>query len=103
VQQYIKKDRFRLFDLEDFVPGHSLLVNSSILIVSLVPLDRDTDEYATAQRILTEGEIRMLLPLLDFPSCCKPEVLKASYDCTYDFLLQSLPLSDLDVNLRWHV
>ena len=95
----MQRDTFCHFELETLLPGHILLVNTSLFILSLLPVHGDTDEYVVAQRILTESEIRMLLPLLEFPSCCQQEVLKASYDCAYAFLLQSLPLSK--VNPAW--
>ena len=95
----MQSDLFRLFDLYTLLRGYILHVNISLFIISLLPAHRETDAYIVAQCLLTEGEIRVLLPLLDFPSCCPQEVLKTSYDCTYEFLLQSLPLSK--VNPAW--
>src|SRR5437764_14020159 len=96
-----KNDVFCLFDLADFVPGRKLLVNISTSIVSLLPGDRNQDEYVLAQRILTEAEMRMLLPLLESPTCCRQEVLQASYSCTYEFLLKSILSTDGQTSVQW--
>jgi len=96
-----KNDIFCLFDLADLWPGRKLLVNVSTSIVSLLSGDCDPDEYVIAQRILTEAEMRMLLPLLDSPTCCQQEVLQASYSCTYEFLLQSMLSSDGKTSVQW--
>src|SRR5579864_6055733 len=96
----VQQDLFYLSDLADIFPGYKLLVNVSLSIISL--LDSHQENGVITQRVLTEAEMRMLIPLLDAPTCCQQEVLKASYDCTYEFLLESLPLSDLDVNPRWN-
>jgi hypothetical protein len=96
-----KNDIFCIFDLAGLCPGRKLLVNVSTSIVSLLPGDCDPDEYVIAQRILTEAEMRMLLPLLDAPTCCQQEVLQASYSCTYEFLLQSMLSSDEKTSVQW--
>jgi hypothetical protein len=100
-RQYRKKDLFYLFDLIHLFPGHKLLVTISSSIVSLLTLDYDPDECVVIQRMLTEAQMRMLLPLLDAPACCEQEVLQASYACTYEFLLQSLVFSKKEVNPQW--
>jgi len=97
-----KKDFFCLFDLGELFPGRKLLVNISTSIVSLVSGDRKQDEYVIAQRILTEAEMRMLLPLLASPTCCQQEVLQASYYCAYDFLVRSMLFSDVNTNAQWN-
>ncbi len=97
----VQQDVFWLFDLADIFPGYKLLVNISLSIMSL--LDDSQEHSVIAQRILTEAEMRVLLPLLDAPTCCQQEVLQASSVCAYEFLIRSLPLSDLDVNPRWSV
>jgi hypothetical protein len=100
-QSKTKNDIFCLFDLADLCLGRKLLVNVSTSIVSLLPGDCDPDKYVIAQRILTEAEMRMLLPLLDSPTCCQQEVLQASYSCTYEFLLQSMLSSDGKASVQW--
>lgn len=101
-QSQAKNDIFCLFDLADLCPGRKLLVNVSTSIVSLLPGNGDPDEYVIAQRILTEAEMRMLLPLLDSPTCCQQEVLQASYSCTYDFLLQAMVSPNGKTNVEWN-
>lgn len=100
-QHKTKNDVFCLFDLADFVPGRKLLVNISTSIVSLLPGNRDQDKYVLAQRVLTEAEMRMLLPLLNSPACCQQEVLQASHFCTYEFLLQSMLSPDGKTSAQW--
>jgi hypothetical protein len=97
----MNNDTFRIFDLAPFLPGCKLLVNVSTMIVSLFALAYECNEHIVAQRILSETEMRVLLPLLTTPLCCPQEVLQASYQCTYDFLLRALLSSDVDTRLRW--
>ncbi len=100
-QKSTKNDVFCLFELEALFLGRKLLVNISKSIISLLPGDGDPYEYVIAQHILTEAEMRMLLPLLEDPTCCQQAVLQASYSCTYEFLLQSLLFSDANANPQW--
>jgi hypothetical protein len=100
-QNSAKNDLFCLFELEALFPGRKLLVNVSKSIISLLPGDGDQYEYVIAQHILTEAEMRMLLPLLENPTCCQQAVLQASYSCTYEVLLQSLLFSDANTNPQW--
>lgn len=97
-----KNDVFCLFELAELFPGRKLLVNVSALIVSLWPGDGDQEKYVIAQCILTEAEMRMLLPLLENPTCCQQEVLQASYYCAYDILLQSMVFSDRNAGAQWN-
>ena len=102
-QKSTKNDVFCLFELEALFPGRKLLVNVSKSIISLLPGESDQHEYVIAQHILTEAEMRMLLPLLENPACCQQAVLQASYSCTYEFLLQSLLFSDdVNTNPQWN-
>ena len=102
LSEKIRNDTFHVFDLEPFLPGCKLLVNVSTLIVSLFAPSCDNNEYIIAQRILSETEMRVLLPLLSTPLCCPQEVLQASYQCTYDFLLCALLTSDVDIQAQWN-
>lgn len=98
-----ENDQFCLFELEAPFPGRSLLVNISKSIISLLPGESDQCEHVIAQHILTEAEMRMLLPLLENPNCCQQAILQASYCCTYEFLLQSLLFSDdANTNPQWN-
>jgi hypothetical protein len=101
VQQYEEKDSFCVFDLGDIFPGHTLLVNVSLSIVSLLSLDGRRENCVVAQGVLTEAEMRILLPLLDAPTCCQQEVLQAGYSCTYEFLLQSMLSPDGKTSTQW--
>jgi hypothetical protein len=102
-QSSAKNDVFCLFELEALFPGRKLLVNVSKSIISLLSGNGDQYEYVIAQHILTEAEMRMLLPLLENPTCCQQAVLQASYCCTYEFLLQSLLFSDdANTNPQWN-
>jgi hypothetical protein len=94
------QDFFCIFELADLCPGCNLLVNVSYLILSLLPVDQSG--YVIAQRILTEAEMRMLLPLLENPTCCQQEVLQACYYCTYDFLLLYLFSPDVSTTTQWN-
>ncbi len=97
-----KRDIFHLFDLGDILPGHELLVNVSISIVSLLLKEHEQDAHVIAQRVLTDTEMRVLLPLLASPSCCPQEVLQASYHCTYEILLQSIFFTDANIIAQWN-
>jgi hypothetical protein len=97
----MRNDVVRLFDLNDYFPDCKLLVNISASIISLLSRDHEEDTCIIVQRILTEIEMRMLLPLLVSPKCCRREVLRASYYCTYEILLQSMLFSDVDTNVQW--
>jgi hypothetical protein len=97
-----KKDFFYVFDLVNIFPGHKLLVNVSLSIISLLSLDDSQEHAVIAQRLLTESEMRVLLPLLDAPACCQPEVLQASYACTYEFLLQAVFSPDVSTSKQWN-
>ena len=102
MQQYTGKDSFCVFGLANMLPGHTLLVNVSFFILSLSYFDSNHENCIIAQRILTEGEMHMLLPLLENPTCCKPEVLQASYSCTSELLLQALFSSDVSTSKQWN-
>ena len=96
-----KSDFLCLFELSDLCSDRRLLVNISQSIVSLLPGKSNQDAYVIAQRIFTESEMRVLLPLLDSPTCCQQAVLQASRSCAYEFLLQSLFFSDVSTSLQW--
>lgn len=95
----MQQDVLCIFDLTDIYHGYKLLVNVSLSIISL--LDSNQVDGVIAQRVLTEAEMRVLLPLLDAPLCCQQEVLRASSICTYEFLLQSLLSPDGRTSQEW--
>jgi hypothetical protein len=97
-----RKDIFYLFDLGSSLADCKLLVNISISVVSLLSKEHEQNGHIVAQRILTDTEMRVLLPLLASPTCCPQEVLQASYHCTYEILLQSMFSSDMGAKARWN-
>lgn len=97
-----RNDTFCVFDLVDILSGHILLLNISLSIVSLLCLDGSYEHAMVAQRLLTEAEMRVLLPLLNAPTCCQQEVLQASISCTYELLLQSLLSSGGKTSSQWN-
>jgi hypothetical protein len=97
-----RNDTFCIFDLVDIFPGHMLLVNISLFIISLVSHDLEQSNCIIAQCILTDTEMRMLLPLLDNPTCCQKEVLQAGYYCTYEFLLKALVSPNVQTTNEWN-
>ena len=98
----MESDTFCVFDLGDIFPDHTLLVNVSFFIVSLLSNELDQSDYVIAQCIITNTEMRMLLPLLDAPVCCQKEVLRAGYYCTYEFLLKVLLSPDVQTTNEWN-
>lgn len=97
----VRNDMFHLFDVEDLLPSCQILVNVSIPIVSFLAKGKKPTSII-AQRVLTDTEMRVLLPLLASPACCPQEVLQASYHCTYEILLQSVfPLSG-STTVQWN-
>ncbi len=94
-------DRLYLFDLGEVLPSHQLLVNVTIPIVTFMSKQQEEIAAVIAQRILTDTEMRVLLPLLASPSCCPQEVLQASYHCTYEILLQSIFPSNDVASIQW--
>ena len=100
----VKKDidTFRLFDLGDLLPDRRILVNVSISVVSLLVKEYGSEVRVLAQRVLSESQMRVMLPLLSFPSCCPQEVLQASYYCTYEVLLRSFLSPDANAIVAWN-
>lgn len=98
----VASDRLHLFDLENLLPGYVLLVNVSTPIVSVLLKRHEQESSIIAQRVLTDTEMRVLLPLLASPSCCPQEVLQASYHCTYEVLLQSIFPANGIVSVQWN-
>jgi hypothetical protein len=96
----VQQDFVHLFELVDLCPGWNLLVNISCSIISLFTVEQSS--YVIAQRILTEAEMRMLLPLLENPTCCQQAVLQASYYCTYEFLVKALISPDVSTTKEWN-
>lgn len=85
-----RSDRIHVFDLGNVLPDCTFLVNISMSILSLLRKEQEPSEHIIAQRVLTQTEMRVLLPLLSSPASCPQEVLQASYYCTYDVLHQAI-------------
>lgn len=98
----LRNDRLHLFDLGGLLPGYGMLVNLTMPIVSLLAREHESRTPIIAQLVLTDTEMRVLLPLLASPSCCPQEVLQASYHCTYEVLLQSIFSADGSTMLQWN-
>src|SRR5438876_3893545 len=97
-----KIDTFRLFDLGSLLPGRQLLVNVSIAVISLLSKESEPEVQVIAQRVLNETQMRVLLPLLAFPTSCPQEVLLASYQCTYEVLLHFFLAPDTSIVATWN-
>ncbi len=85
-----ENDRIYHFDLGDILPERVLLVNISMFIISLIAKSNQHHQGIVVQRVLTDTEMRVLLPLLASPSYCPHEVLQASYHSNYDILLGAI-------------
>ena len=86
-----EEDQPRLFPLEGVLPpGYALVVGTTTFIVSLVSTAASGGNPIVRLRVLTEPELRVLLPLLEWPSYCPYEILRASRTCGLEVLLSGL-------------
>jgi hypothetical protein len=80
-----------LFVLDGLLPaGQALSVNTACLIVSLISTRTASANPILMQSLLTEQQLRLLLPLLKSPRSCSHELLLASFFCSYRGLLAGL-------------
>jgi hypothetical protein len=80
-----------LFPLEGLLPaGQAVSVNTECLIISLISTNSTRGNPILRQRLLTEPQMRLLLPLLQSPHYCPHQVLYASLSCSYQELLAGL-------------
>lgn len=80
-----------LFSLDGLLPvGQALSVNTDCLVVSLISTNLTSGNPILLQRLLTEAQMRLLLPLLQSPHYCPHQVLYASLSCSYRGLLVQL-------------
>ena len=80
-----------LFPLDGLLPaGQAVSVNTECLIISLVSTNSTSGNPILRQRLLTEPQMRLLLPLLQSPHYCPHQVLYASLSCSYGELLAGL-------------
>src|SRR5260370_9956959 len=95
-------DDLLLFPLEGLLPaGQALSVNTTYLIVSLVLTNSTSENPILLQRLLTELQMRLLLPLLESPHYCPHEVLYTSLFYSYRGLLAGLFFSDSTARGEW--
>jgi hypothetical protein len=95
-------DDLLLFPLEGLLPaGQALSVNTTYLVVSLVLTNSTSENPILLQRLLTELQMRLLLPLLESPHYCPHEVLYTSLFYSYRGLLAGLFYSDSTAREEW--
>src|SRR5438034_3531966 len=79
-----RESELPLFSLDGLLPvDQALSVNSDCLVVSLVSTNSASANPILLQRLTTELQMRLLLPLLESPHYCPHEVLYASLFCSY--------------------
>src|SRR3989454_8082604 len=97
-----REDDLLLFPLEGLLPaGQALSVNTNYLILSLVLTNSTSVNPILLQRLLTELQMRLLLPLLESPHYCPHEVLYTSLFYSYRGLLAGLFSSDCTAREEW--
>jgi hypothetical protein len=97
-----REDDLLLFPLEGLLPaGQALSVNTTYLIVSLVLTNSTSVNPILLQRLLTELQMRLLLPLLESPHYCPHEVLYTSLFYSYRGLLAGLFSSSSTAREEW--
>jgi len=96
------EDDLLLFPVEGLLPsGQALSVNTTYLIVSLVLTNSTSENPILLQRLLTELQMRLLLPLLESPHYCPHEVLYTSLFYSYRGLLAGLFSSNGTSREEW--
>ena len=86
-----RESELPLFSLDGLLPvGQALSVNTDCLVVSLVSTNAASGNPILLQRLVTELQMRVLLPLLEAPCYCPHEFLLASLYCSYQGLLTGL-------------
>jgi hypothetical protein len=96
------EDDLRYFPLKGLLPAcQALSVNTTHLILSLISANPVNGNPILVQRVLTETDMRLLLPLLESPHYCSQEVLRASLFCSYPGLLVGLFSSAAAASEEW--
>jgi hypothetical protein len=86
-----RQSELPLFWLEGVLPiGQALSVNTDYLIISLVSMNPVKRNPILLQSLLTEQQMRVLLPLLNQPRSCPHEILLASLFCSWRRLLTGI-------------
>jgi hypothetical protein len=97
-----REDDLLLFPLEGLLPaGQAFSVNTTYLVVSLVLTNSMSGSPILLQRLLTELQMRLLLPLLESPHYCPHEVLYTSLFYSYLGLLAGLFSSNSTSREEW--
>ena len=97
-----RESELPLFSLDRLLPvGHALSVNTDCLVVSLVSTNAVRGNPILLQRLVTELQMRVLLPLLEAPCYCPHEFLLASLYCSYQGLLAGLFSPERDAGEEW--
>jgi hypothetical protein len=97
-----RKDDLLFFPLEGLLPaGQALSVNTDYLIVSHVLINSAGGNPILLQSLLTELQMRLLLPLLESPHYCPHEILYSSLFYSYRGLLAGLFSSDSTAREEW--
>ena len=100
--QRSREDDLRFFPLGGLLPaGQALSVNTTHLILSLVSTNAVNGNPILLQKLLTETNMRLLLPLLESPHDCSQEVLRASLFCSYPGLLAGLFSPETAAGAEW--
>ena len=98
-----RESELPLFSLDGLLPvDQALSVNSDCLVVSLVSTNSASANPILLQRLTTELQMRLLLPLLESPHYCPHEVLYASLFCSYQGLFDGLFSLRRDAEEEWH-
>ena len=91
-----------LFSLDGLLPAdQALSVNTECLIISLISTNPTSRNPILLQRLLTEAQMRVLLPLLQSPHYCPHQILSASLSCSYRALLAGLFSSKCTATKEW--
>jgi hypothetical protein len=91
-----------LFPLERLLPaGQALSVNTTYFVISLVSTTSVASNPIHLERPVTEGDMRLLLVLLESPYYCPHEVLRASLFCSYRGLLAGIFAPDAAAGAEW--
>ncbi len=96
------EEGLRFYPLEGLLPaGQGLSVNTTYLVISLISRNSANGNPILQQKLLTEPQMRLLLPLLQSPYYCPHQVLYASLSCSYRGLLAGLFSSDSTTTKEW--
>ncbi len=97
-----KEEGLRFYPLEGLLPvDQALSVNTTYMVVSLIARNSANGNPIIWQTLLTEPQMRLLLPLLQSPLYCSHHILYASLSCSYRGLLAGLFCYDSTTTKEW--